>query len=120
VAESQRLYLRGDIVQARFDPTEGSEQSGVRPAIVLSPTVVNRRSPMLILAPLTTRNTERVYPHEARIIAGDVVPRTSKVLLGQLRSLSKSRVLSYYGHVSDTTMLAVDAALKIAVGLDKI
>ena len=44
----------------------------------------------------------------------------SKILLGQLRSMSKSRVLSHYGHVSDATMLEVDAALKIAVGLDKI
>ncbi len=120
MAEPQRLYLRGDIVQARFDPTEGSEQSGVRPAIVLSPTLVNRRSPMLILAPLTTRNTERLYPHEARITAGDVVPRDSKVLTAQLRSMSKSRVLSFYGHVSDATMRDVDAALQIAVGLDGI
>ena len=120
MAESIRIHNRGDIVLARFDPTEGSEQSGVRPAIVLSPTSTNRRSPVLILAPLTTRNTERVYAHEALIDAGEGAPRPCKVLLNQLRSMSKSRVLSRYGHVSDATMLEVDAAFKIAVGLDKI
>ena len=120
MAEPNHIYKRGDIVLARFDPTEGSEQSGVRPAIVLSPDRMNKRSPLLFLAPLTTRNLDRVYPHEARIQAGEVVQRDSKVLLGQLRSMAKSRVISYYGHVSDATMLDVDAALEIAVGLDPI
>ena len=120
MAEINPVYRRGDIVQARFDPTEGSEQSGVRPAIVISPDVSNRRSPLLILAPLTTRNVGRVYPHEVAISQGNVVKIDSKILLGQLRSMSKSRVLSYYGPVSDATMIDVDAALQIAVGLDKI
>ena len=120
MAEPTRIHHRGDTVLARFDPIQGSEQSGVRPAITLSPTSTNGRSPVLILAPLTTRNTERVYAHEALVAAGEGTPRPCKVLLNQLRSMSKSRVLSRYGHVSDATMLEVDAVLKIVVGLDKI
>ena len=120
MAEPTRIYKRGDIVLARFDPTEGSEQSGVRPAIILSPTNTNRRSPMLILAPLTTRNTERIYPHEALIAVGDGTPRPSKVLLNQIRSMSLNRVLSNYGPTSPQAMAKVDAALKIAVGFDPI
>ena len=34
--------------------------------------------------------------------------------------MSKGRVLTFYGHLSDSIMNDVDAALKIAVGLDKI
>lgn len=120
MAEPNRIHQRGDIVLARFDPTEGSEQSGVRPSIVLSPTSTNRRSPVLILAPLTTRNTERVYPHEALLVAGDGTPRPSKILLNQIRSMSLNRVLSNYGPISPQAMAKVDAALAIAVGLDKI
>lgn len=111
---------RGDVVQARFDPVDGSEQGGIRAAIVLSPDRSHLRSPIVILAPLTTKNLDRIYPHEAHIPAGDGAPRESKALLGQLRALSKSRVLSFYGPTSDETMLEVDAALKIAVGLEKI
>ena len=111
---------RGDVVQARFDPVEGSEQGGIRPAIVLSPNTSNLRSAVLVLAPLTTQKLDRLYPHESLIPAGDGSPVASKALLGQLRVMSKSRVLSYYGHISDTTMVEVDAALAIAVGLDKI
>ena len=110
---------RGDIVQARFDPVEGSEQGGIRPAVVLSPDRFNLRANVLVLAPLTTKNLDRVYPHEALIAAGDGVPRESKALLTQIRVLSKSRILSFYGHASDDTMRAVDAALAIAVGLER-
>ena len=35
----------------------------------------------------------------------------------QLRSVNKTRLLGYYGRVSDATMHQVDQALKIAVGL---
>lgn len=118
--ESLRLYRRGDIVQARFDPTQESEQSGVRPAVVVSPDSVNARSPVLILAPLTTRNTERLYPHEALLEAGDGVPRRSKVLLMQLRAMSKARILNHYGSVAPQTMQRIDSALQIAVGLEKL
>ena len=111
---------RGDVVSARFDPIEGSKQGGTRPALVLSPDRSNLRSPVVILAPMTTRNLDKIYPHEIRIGAGDGPPLDSKVLTGQLRSMSKSRVVSYYGHVSEATMRDVDDALKIAVGLDKI
>lgn len=118
--EATRIYKRGDIVQARFDPTEGSEQSGVRPALVLSPQTINKPSPVLVLAPLTTKNTDRIFPFEALIEAGDGVPRQSKVLLIQLRGMSKSRVLSYLGTIAPETLDQVDAALKIAVGLEKV
>lgn len=114
------LLRRGSIVQARFDPVEGSEQGGIRPAIVISPNDFNRHAPIVILAPLTTRNLDRIYPYEVLIEAGDGTPRQSKVLLAQIRGMAKSRILSFYGHVSAETMLQVDAALSVAVGLKKL
>ena len=77
---------------------------------MLSPTHLNRRSPVVVLAPLTSQNTQRLHAHEALIPAGDGAPRESKALLGQIRSLSKSRILAYHGHISDDTMTQVDAA----------
>jgi mRNA interferase MazF len=120
VFEAHRTYKRGDIVQTRFDPTEGSEQSGIRPAIVLSPENLNKHSPLVVLAPFTTKHLDRIYPFEVVVEPDEVVKRRSKILLMQLRGMSKSRILSFYGHVSDETMEQVDAALKIAVGLEKI
>ena len=109
---------RGDVVRVRLDPTEGSEQAGERPALVLSPDIINRHSPIILIAPITSKKTERVYPFEALIepSEGGLLMR-SKVLLMQTRSLDKSRLLGYYGRLSDAIMLQVDQALKIAVGL---
>ncbi|PQV62967.1 mRNA interferase MazF [Abditibacterium utsteinense] len=118
--DNNRIYKRGDIVQARFDPTEGSEQSGVRPAIVLSPDAFNRHSPLLVLASLTTKNLDRIYPFEVLVEPGAIVKRRSKILLMQLRGMSQSRVVTCYGQLPPETLLEVDAALKIAVGLEKI
>lgn len=114
------VYRRGDVVRADFDPVEGLEQSGVRPALVLSPEGTNRHSPLVILVPLTTKNLDRIYPFEVLIEPNEVVKRRSKVLLLQVRAMSKTRVSNFYGQLSDDTMNAVDAALQIAVGLEKI
>jgi len=45
---------RGHLVWLNFDPRVGSEQSGHRPALVLSPAVYNRIGQM-ICCPLTSR-----------------------------------------------------------------
>ena len=109
---------RGDVVRVRLDPTEGSEQAGERPALVLSPNVINRHSPIILIAPIISKKTERVYPFEALIEPNEGgLPMRSKVLLMQTRSLDKSRLTGYYGHLSEETMLQVDQALKVAAGL---
>jgi len=111
---------RGDVVRARLDPIEGSEQGGTRPVLILSPDRYVSRASVVVVAPLTSQKTDTLYPHEALIPAGDGAPVQSKALLNQLRACSKSRITAFYGHVSDETLLEVDAALQIAVGLEKI
>ena len=109
---------RGDVVRGRLDPTEGSAQAGERPALVLSPEMINRHSLILLIAPITSTKTERVYPFKALVEPGEGgLPMRSKVLMMQTRSLYKSRLLGYYGHLSDETMHQVDQALKAAAGL---
>ena len=58
---------RGDVVRVRLDPILGSEQAGERPALVLSPDFINERSPVVLIAAITSKKTERVYPFEALI-----------------------------------------------------
>ena len=109
---------RGDVVRVRLDPTEGSEQAGERPALILSPDIVNRHSPIILIVPITSKKTERVFSFEVLIEAGEGgLALRSKALLMQTRSLDKSRILSYYGRLSEATIQQVDLALKIAVGL---
>ena len=109
---------RGDVVRVRFDPTEGSEQAGERPALVLSPDLINERAPVVLVAPFTTRKTERVYAFEALVEPPDGgLTQRSKVMLLHLRGVDKTRITGRYGALSEETMRSVEEALRIVTGL---
>lgn len=44
------LVRRGEIVRVRLDPGVGSEQAGERPALVISPDIMNEHSPVVVVA----------------------------------------------------------------------
>lgn len=109
---------RGDVVRVRLDPVVGSEQAGERPALVISPDIMIEHSPVVTIAAITSRKTGRVYPFEALIEPPEGgLDRRSKVMLGQLRTIDKSRILGSYSALSEQAMKKVDEALAIAVGL---
>lgn len=74
---------RGEAVWLDFDPQAGHEQSGRRPAVVLSPHAYNERAGLAIVCPITSR--VKGYPFEVLLPAG--LPLTGAVLSDQLRSL---------------------------------
>jgi mRNA interferase MazF len=113
-----RPLRRGDIVRLQLSPIVGSEQAGERPALVISPDVINEHSPVILVAPLTSKKTERVFPFEALIEPpeGGLAQR-SKVMLIHLRGVDKRRISEIYGRVSAETMRRVEEALKVATGL---
>lgn len=112
---------RGELVRVRLDPVEGSEQAGSRPALVLSPDLINEHSPVVLIAAITSKKNDRVYPFEALINPpeGGLIER-SKVLLMQLRSVDKRRLTEVLGSTSPATMARVEEALKIATGITRI
>jgi mRNA interferase MazF len=74
---------RGDIVWLRFDPQAGHEQSGKRPALVISPSAYNGRVGLALLCPITSQ--VKGYPFEVILPAGSKVQGV--VLTDQIRSL---------------------------------
>jgi mRNA interferase MazF len=74
----------GDFIWINFDPQEGTEQRGRRPALVLSPRLYNQRSRLCVLCPITNR--AKGYPFEVAIPAGHGV--TGVVLADQVKSQS--------------------------------
>ena len=109
---------RGDVVRVRLDPVEGSEQAGERPALILSPDVINEHSPVVVVASITSKRTDRLFAFEALLDPPDGgLSLRSKVMLMQLRSVNKTRLLGYYGRASEAVMRQVDQALRVAVGL---
>jgi mRNA interferase MazF len=121
VSASPLEWKRGDVVRVRFDPIEGSEQGGTRPALVISPEVINKAGTIVTVAAITSRKLERIYPFEVFLAAGDGgLSRDSKVMLRHLRAIDKARIVGHWGHIEDETMQRVDIALSIAVGLTKL
>jgi mRNA interferase MazF len=109
---------RGDVVRVRFDPTEGSEQAGMRPALIVSPDIVNEHAPVVLVAAITSRKTDRVYAFEARIDPPDGgLDLVSKVSALQMRGIDKRRIEGRYGSLDPDTMRSVDEAIRVATGL---
>jgi mRNA interferase MazF len=74
---------RGDVVWISLNPQSGHEQSGRRPAVVLSPVSYNGRVGLALFCPITSQ--EKGYPFEVKIPAGLKVGGV--VLSDQLKSL---------------------------------
>jgi mRNA interferase MazF len=106
------------VVRVRLDPVVGSEQAGERPALVISPDVINLHCPVILIASITSQKTAKVYPYEVLIEAPEGgLRQRSKVLLMHLRSVDKKRLTGRYGSVDDETMRRIEEALRIATGL---
>lgn len=79
---------RGDVIRVRLDPVEGSEQAGERPAVVISPDIINQYSPVVIVAAITSKKTDKIYPFEVLINPPEGgLTEKSKVLLLHIRSI---------------------------------
>ena len=74
---------RGDVVWVTLNPRVGHEQSGRRPAIVLSPSTYNRKAGLFVLCPITSQ--VKGYPFEVAIPEG--LPVSGVILADQVKSL---------------------------------
>ena len=111
-------YHRGEIVRVFLNPVVGSEQGGERPALILSPAEINQNLTIVLVAIITSKGTERVFPTETLIVPPNGgLPRLSKVMLYQMRTIDKARITGRYGAIDRETMSRVETALKIATGL---
>lgn len=110
---------RGDVYDTRFDPAEGSEAAGGRPAIIVSRDPFNSTSPVVVVVPCTSyREGRRLYPSHVVLRAGlGGLTVDSLVQAEQIRVVSKSRLLRQRGSLAATPMTAVSTALRIALDL---
>lgn len=110
---------RGEVYDARLETTEGSEQGGTRPVIIVSRDVINLSSPVVLAVPCTTYQTgKRVYPTQVLILAPDGgLKKDSIAMADQVRVLSKTRFLRLRGVVSPLVMVHLEQALLIALDL---
>ena len=110
---------RGDVYDARLSPTEGSEQSGVRPVVIVTRNAINDNSPVIVIVPLTdATNVRRRYPNNVHIPAGEGgLTIDSVALTGHVRAIAKSRLLRLRGSLATPVIDSIDRALRITLDL---
>ena len=97
-----------------FTPQAGHEQSGHRPALVISPRIYHERSKMAVVCPITS-NTQ---PWPWKVILPEGSQIAGAVLVDQLRSIDRdSRNLSIAGQAPETVVDEARAKLAALFGI---
>lgn len=107
---ASRAYVpdAGDVVWLEFDPQAGHEQAGHRPALVMSPSIYNGKTGLMICCPLSRKI--KGYPFE---VLTEVGGQEGVVLSDQVKSLDwKIRRARKKGAVSESVMMDVRARIK--------
>lgn len=121
---------RGEIYWVEFDPVKGSEQGGLRPALVVQNDLGNRFSPTTVVAAITRTIPPQPYPFIVVIEPEESgLPTRSAVNCAQIATIQQTGTASRLrpargaaklepiGRLSAEKMRAVDAALTFNLGL---
>jgi len=108
---------RGDIYYADLSPVVGSEQSGIRPILVIQNDIGNKFSPTIIGVPITSKVKTSMPTHIA--IEGNKygLEKNSIILAEQIRTLDKSRLKEKVGRLDKRLLNEVKKAIEISCGL---
>jgi len=101
------MVARGDIWLATFDPTIGSEVRKTRPCVVISPYEMHDYIRTVIVAPMTRAN--KPAPYRIPIVFES---RRGLILLDQIRTLDKSRLIKQLGKANPRTLIATLSTLQ--------
>jgi mRNA interferase MazF len=107
----------GQIVWVDFGPTEGREQRGTRPALVVSSAdyLASVRD-LIVVVPVTSVN--RGWPHHVAVTGTRTgLPKQSFAMTEQPRTISMSRLVRQSGSASEATVSEVDRWLRDFIGL---
>lgn len=108
---------RGEIWLVNLNPTMGHEQSGVRPALVVSVDEFNScPAELVVVLPVTTKD-KRIPFHVRVVPAESGLREISFIKCEDVRSVSKERLTKRLGVVSRGTFDAVEDRLRILLGL---
>ena len=109
----------GDVVFVDFtDNSRDSEQSGIRPAIIIQNDKGNDYSPTTIVASITSQEKRYLPTHVVVKPYQSGLNKVSTILMEQVRTIDKSRILSKVGHIeTDWLKEKIKKSLTISFGV---
>lgn len=95
-----------DVFLVNLDPTVGHEIKKTRPCLVVSPDEMNHHIATVIIAPMTTKS--HGYPTRVEVT---FERQSGWIVLDQIRTVDKRRLVKRLGTITGPTILAVKATL---------
>ncbi len=104
----------GEIYTVEIPSTNGHEQAGTRPAIVVQAPQFENRLPTVLIVPLTSRLAAQAFPGTFVIYPDTENNLTlpSVALVFQLRAIDKRRLKRRIGQLSDAHFAHLQQAMK--------
>ncbi|MEM8778031.1 MAG: type II toxin-antitoxin system PemK/MazF family toxin [Cyanobacteria bacterium P01_G01_bin.49] len=110
---------RGEVWLANLNPTQGSEQAGIRPIVIFQNDIISQFSTTIIAIPLTTNQRRASLPICLLIQQGDGgLGQNSVALCFQIRVLDKTRLIRRLGQLSAETIAQLEEVVLITLGYD--
>ena len=117
--QKNRRIKRGDIYYANLYPIIGCEQDGIRPVVVIQNEMANAYSPVVLIAPLTSRvSTKPKLGTHVYIKKNGKITHDSIIQMEQIRVLDKSRLGSFVCTLSSDILQEIDKALICSFQID--
>lgn len=107
---------RGEVWLVNWNPARGSEQAGIRPALVIQNNIGNEKAATTIIAAISS--SVRLYPMNVLIEPPEGgLDRPSIVKCGQILTIAKDRLMKRLGQLDPLKVEEVDRAVKLSLGL---
>ncbi len=111
------IVKRGDIFYADLGPVIGSEQDGIRPVLIIQNDIGNKYSPTVIALAITTKTKANIPTHIPIEKESSGLKKDSIILVEQIRTIDKARLIEKVGHLDKDIMEDVKRALKLSFNL---
>jgi mRNA interferase MazF len=96
-----------NIILVNLDPTIGSEIKKTRPCVVISPNEMNKYLGTVVIAPMTSQSKN--YPTRIKVEHNN---KTGWVVIDQIRTIDKQRILKILDHLTDNELTLVKQIIK--------
>jgi len=107
--------LRGDIRWANLNPVRGHEQAGMRPVLILSQGIFNKRSGTVIAVAMTRQPQRAGFPLTLELKSNELSKRLW-VKISQIRILSVERIGKKIGRAQPEELSQIIVGLNEIIG----